>query len=592
MKKQNIVAVAIVVLVAGFGYVGFGQQEKFVDEEIQRWKVSSRITTLSQSEQGNYWARVYARANPDIAYCAEETFDGGFIVSGEEKSLKMSLWPKPIVLKLDSVGGLEWDYLYPDSKLTEFDWLRSYCIIESSDGGFIFVGRSRGTGSPNMGLVAKLFPDGSIEWCINYTKGLATRLDFIAHTADQGYIITGVQGAGQFKDLWVIKLSAEGELEWDKAYGGDGYEAHWPYDRRSSIIQTIDGGYLAVADCDSFTDSEWPDILLLKLSGDGDIEWQKTFGGDEGEFIVSGGPQVQETPSGEIYVTCGSYSFPGTDSDVWVLKLFPTGDIKWQQKYGVEQHYDHPNSIQATDDGGCIIAGETSSPIPGRDTGSYGFLLKLFANGEIDWQQSYMGADEANSAKSIRKLREGGYVVAGTSGLVPNVFVFKVDEKGKINVSDCGVVGPLNFTSSNTNGAVKDVNIVPREVGGVKLQRYLVPMQANFVPDILCWSLHKPPANVNLEQEVNRGLFGGEALNLVSWNPNPENSQFTISEYRVYRKKSPYKMGSYELIGAVAANVLQFTDDNVLQNENYDYVVTSVDAQGRMSGLSEPISTK
>ena len=600
MKKLIIVAVAMVVLMVGFGIVGFGQQFKSVDEEIVKWKGLSQVKTLSQSEQGNYWARVYAKKEADIAYCVEQSFDGGFIVCGETASSEVSgIWTKrPIALKLNSVGDVDWEHICHDQRFYDatLSFFRYYAVVESSDGGFVFAGSTTGMSGGYGGHVAKFFPDGNVEWYFTIIKG-ESRIDYIAKTADQGYVLLGLADKWNktlTKDFWVIKLSSSGEIEWDKAYGGDGSEAYWLWDRNGSIAQTADGGYLVVGECDSFTVPEKPDIIVLKLSPNGDVEWQKTYGGFRPEYIVNGGPHVQETLNGEIYVICETYSFPGTDADVWVLKLFPTGDIKWQRKYGVEKYFDTANSALVTDDGGCIVAGETASPITGREEGTYSFLLKLFANGDIDWQRSYNGMDNANSAKSIRKVREGGYIVAGTTGAIADVFVFKVDEKGQINVSDCGVVGPLNFTSSITNGEEKVVAVDAVDIEGIKTPRTtLVFEEPDFVTDIVCWNLHKPPVNITIEQKQNRGLFGGEALNYISWNQNPENSQFAISEYRIYRCKKTEnpKISSFEFIGAVDANVLQFIDDNVLHNENFIYVIKSVDSEGRESGFSVPAST-
>ncbi|MGR3295721.1 MAG: hypothetical protein ACUZ8A_05800, partial [Candidatus Bathyanammoxibius sp.] len=84
----------------------------------------------------------------------------------------------------------------------------------------------------------------------------------------------------------VLKLSGDGTVEWQKTYGGTGY------DSAKSIRQTNDGGYILAGECDSFRPYVFDDIWLLKLRRDGTIEWQKVYGGSWLEwagFVVQTG---------------------------------------------------------------------------------------------------------------------------------------------------------------------------------------------------------------------------------------------------------------------------------------------------------------
>ena len=99
---------------------------------------------------------------------------------------------------------------------------------------------------------------------------------FIQQTADGGYIVGGNTksfGAGD-KDFWILKLSPDGEIEWQKTYGGNEWDETW-----WSIRQTMDGGYILTGHTMSFG-AGGGDTWVLKLFSNGDVAWQKTYGGN------------------------------------------------------------------------------------------------------------------------------------------------------------------------------------------------------------------------------------------------------------------------------------------------------------------------
>ena len=88
----------------------------------------------------------------------------------------------------------------------------------------------------------------------------------IQQTSDCGYIVTGLTnsfGAG-IADMWVLKLDGNGNIQWQETYGGANV------DQSSSIQQTSDGGYIVAGLTGSFGAGNY-DILVLKLDGNGDI---------------------------------------------------------------------------------------------------------------------------------------------------------------------------------------------------------------------------------------------------------------------------------------------------------------------------------
>src|SRR5690606_13160397 len=94
--------------------------------------------------------------------------------------------------------------------------------------------------------VVKLNADGDIQWQNAMGGGNADRAFSVQVTTDGGYVLAGhtfsndgdVSGNHGGSDCWVVKLNAAGEIEWQKALGGSNS------DEASSIQTTLDGGYI------------------------------------------------------------------------------------------------------------------------------------------------------------------------------------------------------------------------------------------------------------------------------------------------------------------------------------------------------------
>jgi hypothetical protein len=87
----------------------------------------------------------------------------------------------------------------------------------------------------------------------------------LIQTSDGGYAIAGATksfGAGEW-DVYVVKLNANGNLQWTKTIGGP------KDDYGNSLIQTSDGGYAIAGHIESFGAGEW-DVYVVKLDRNGD----------------------------------------------------------------------------------------------------------------------------------------------------------------------------------------------------------------------------------------------------------------------------------------------------------------------------------
>jgi hypothetical protein len=215
--------------------------------------------------------------------------------------------------------------------------------------------------------------------------------------------------------LFSITFSAQPIIEWQKSIGGS---AH---DSARNIIQTTDGGYVLSLitnsnDGDISGNHGSSDIAVLKMSAAGTIEWQKSYGGTNGDSIN----KIRQTSDGG-YILIGSSSSNDGDatvnhgfSDYWVVKLTSLGVIEWQKSFG-GSNYDSGEDIRQTLDGGYIVAG-TSSSNNGDVSGNHGYsdywIIKLTNTGTISWQKSF-GSTSSEAAWAIIQTSDGGYLVNG-----------------------------------------------------------------------------------------------------------------------------------------------------------------------------------
>jgi hypothetical protein len=315
------------------------------------------------------WQRTYGGSDCDLLYGGiEETGDGGYVVvafTGSFGTGNNDSW----ILKLTSSGDIEWQRTYGGSDSHNYP----YSFQITSDGGYIVAGGAYSFSAEDYDAwVLKLTSSGDIEWKNTYGGGSGDRALSIQQTEDGGYIVAGWThsfGAGG-SDLWILKLTSSGDIEWQRTYGGS------TSDNAYSVQQTSDGGYIVAGETESFGAGN-DDIWVLKLSSTGTIDWQRTYGGSGDDW----GEYIRETSDGGYIVAGATESFGAGLADLWVLKLTSSGDIEWQRTYGGTEG-EYGVSIQETSVGGYIVAGSTKSFGAFRTEYDL-WMLKLSQDGEI-----------------------------------------------------------------------------------------------------------------------------------------------------------------------------------------------------------------
>ncbi|MEM1973892.1 MAG: fibronectin type III domain-containing protein, partial [Thermoplasmata archaeon] len=155
-------------------------------------------------------------------------------------------------------------------------------IYLTSDGGYLIVGKTTSftndSSDPADGIIIKIDSIGNVEWA----KSIGTLKEDSIRSAielSDGFIITGETRIDGNSDIFIAKISTStGNIIWAKKLGGSNNESNSYLSRDEN-----NNVYLG------FNTNSWgpqgSNIVIMKLSQNGDILWAKLFGGSRDDLI-------------------------------------------------------------------------------------------------------------------------------------------------------------------------------------------------------------------------------------------------------------------------------------------------------------------
>jgi len=371
--------------------------------------------------------------------------NGGLVVGGASYSNKSGEKTQNIrgsndywIIKMNDNGKIDWDKTIGGMFDDNFK-----AVIQTSDGGYALIGESSSItsvekdedsrGSTDYWIV-KLDKKGNIQWNKTIGGSGTEYIDNIVQTGDDGYILAGSSDSYRsgeksedsrgFFDYWVVKLDKNGNIQWDKTIGGNDNEF------LSGVELTSDGGVALSGFSISNISGEKTensrgdfDNWIVKLSKEGHIEWDKTIGGNGGEF----GRGIKQTSDGG-YLICGisnsNISWEKTEDsrgffDYWIVKLDKTGKFEKDKTIGGSGDDTEVWCLEKTSDGGYIFGGTSNSNISGEKTedsrGDYDYwIVKLDRDLNIQWDKT-IGGYGYDALYAIKEVRKNYFAAGGLS---------------------------------------------------------------------------------------------------------------------------------------------------------------------------------
>lgn len=404
------------------------------DDEIETPNINSSETKF---------VKTFGGSKNDVFQSIVKTTDGGYTILGYTQSNNFDITDKTNesfdfwLLKFSADDDLLWSKTFGGS-----DDDRGADIIATNDGGFALLGYSKSAdndvyqneGAQDFWFI-KITADGTISWQKTFGFSGADVGTTLVQTSDNGYLITGVldvsasnrQGNSKTAqkhaggDVWALKLDNSGTLEWSRFFGGSFTDT--PF----GVVETADNNYIIVASSDSedfniSNNKGTYDFWVLKISNDGNLLWEKSFGGtkideprgitntNDGNFIIVGDTRSQDK---DVRANNGG-------ADLWMLKISSGGNLIWEKTYG-GSNFDVARSISKTQDNGFIISGNSrSSNLDFTNQGqSDAWILKVDNSGNKVWQK-FVGGSQNEFLFDAIQLNNQTIIAVGESSSSDN----------------------------------------------------------------------------------------------------------------------------------------------------------------------------
>ena len=380
-------------------------------------------------------------------------------------------------------------------------------ITDCKDGGYVAVcytnsknGSLEGADKDWAGYVAavKYTADGKEAWKYVFGGDSEIIAEDVAELKDGSVVIVGSTLAddtdaprkSKSVSTLIIRLAKDGSLIWAYSFPGD---KNQDGDYASSVAATPDGGFVVGGKANStagfFNGSKESTAYLFKFDKNCNVKWRKTLAGSKSNDFAG----VSVANNGDIYAACTTTStdddFSGlikgkaTTKNTVLLKFSKNGDLKWSKNLDGTGNSEL-DSVCATDDGGCVIAG--SYTIFKRADGIYhicyggsdGYVIRYDADGNVCWAHNYGGSQDDfitgitqidNGFAIVGKTKSKDYSFQGyTHGGEDDGFVILLNENGELcttylldgsksenamdvcKLSDGSIVA-TGFTKSNDN---------------------------------------------------------------------------------------------------------------------------------------------
>ncbi len=298
----------------------------------------------------------------------------------------------------------------------------AYGVTAAENGSVIVVGQCRSYGKGRDDVLAmKVNREGKIVWKKTFGRKRKDIAYAVTRTADGNYVAVGETRSFSKlgdPDVYVIKFDPNGNLIWERTFGGE------MKDFAKDVVATGDGGVLLTGASESFGD-DYLDAYVVKVDKNGKEEWAKVVGGERDDIANA----LALTTDGGFVITGVTQSYGYQSKDYYIVRFDKHARQRWTKVFG-EESEDIAKDVVATNDGGCVITGATKSYGSKRNDV---MVIKVAANGKLLWQRLF-GYKEKEWMNAIAKTEGGGFMMAGLTDSFGHgefdFYVMQLDREG------------------------------------------------------------------------------------------------------------------------------------------------------------------
>jgi hypothetical protein len=387
------------------------QSKKITSENKQNNGYDFHLVKLNQQGE-EVWEKYFSGQNHDFLSAAVATQEGGFLLAGTSYS------GKGLDKKDDSKGGSDmWlirinefgDELWQKTLGTSQDE-EARSVIQTADFGFMVAGNvqnaSGGFGSKDV-TVTRLDKNGKVlSELILGGRGL-DEVEKMIPTPDGGALL----GINSRSSKFYInnKQSAMSNTHSNaKGASSDITNYSLPITHPKSTENFGEGDY-------------W----VIKLSKDNKIEWEKNFGGKGDDhlrtmvftssgYIIGGGSRSEKSGNKTVGIEEGT--------DIWLISLNTKGEEQWQRSYNFKNRDILMGmNVISTGDGrnskGVLLGGYTQAEGRIEADDETFWMLYIDNDGNEQWRKHVKGESRKKEERlsDLKMNKDGSIVLAGTS---------------------------------------------------------------------------------------------------------------------------------------------------------------------------------
>lgn len=363
---------------------------------------------------GQGYEKVFGGSRSDFGTAVIQTPNEGFVIAGYSESFGDDNDIDVYLIRTDAEGEEIWSNVYDEGFIEH-----AYDVLAAEDGGFLIVGDIKMTQTALTDFyLLKVDANGMLEWSKTYGSVDFNEQGFsIAPSSDGGYVLAGILQDTDNKDIFIVKTDHLGEEVWTKRIGGDQRE-------EANAIVAFEDGYIIAGKADNDA-TNLIDAYIVRIDSEGEIVWDRNYGG----FELDEAKDVLISSNNEIVFT----GLTNNNSNIYFVRLDANGNEIMNETFG-GVFGDVGTNIVETRDGNFVIAGYTEISASNVDI----YLLKTTPDGNRLWEQNIGKEENGDFGSGLTETANGGFAMTGShfpfnTPLLNDVSFVVTDFEGNIN---------------------------------------------------------------------------------------------------------------------------------------------------------------